>query len=112
MLFIVFTVFIPFTVYTLFTLFIDIQCSRCSQYYLLVMPKKKNRFGLSRDIPDKKKRAIRQACGFGCIVCGCMLFEYAHSDPPFEDAKTHDPEKIKLLCKGCHGKFDKGLIAR
>src|SRR5829696_2127648 len=73
---------------------------------------KKNQFGLSRKIPAPIARKIRQDCGFGCIVCGCIFVEYAHIDPAFADAKQHNPAKIKLMCNGCHGKFDSGLLAK
>ena len=73
---------------------------------------KRNRFGLSRKIPEPIRRQVRQSCRFGCIVCGSILIEYAHIDPPFEEAKDHDPDKIKLLCPPCHTKFDQGLFAK
>ena len=63
-----------------------------------------NKYGLSRDIPSEIKREIRKRCGFGCVICGSAIYEYEHIDPAFSDAKEHEPSKITLLCKGCHGK--------
>ena len=62
-----------------------------------------NKYGLSRNIPEDVKLAVRQACGFGCVVCGMSIIEYEHIDPPFHDATVHDPTKIALLCATCHG---------
>lgn len=62
-----------------------------------------NRYGLSRTIPRDVKRKIRQECGFGCVVCGNAIYEYEHIDPPFANAKSHDSDKMALLCGACHG---------
>jgi hypothetical protein len=62
-----------------------------------------NKFGLSRSIPEPIKRAVRQACGFGCVVCGASIIEYEHIDPEFHEAREHNPELIALLCHSCHG---------
>ncbi|WP_137736068.1 HNH endonuclease signature motif containing protein [Pseudaquabacterium pictum] len=75
-----------------------------------------NKHGLSRTIPANVKRLVRQACGFGCVVCGSALIEYEHVDPPFAWATSHDPECIALLCPQCHAKvtrrfLNKGAVA-
>ncbi len=62
-----------------------------------------NKFGLSRDIPSDVKRAVRQDCGFGCVVCGASVIEYEHIDPESHDARSHLPNAIALLCSTCHG---------
>jgi hypothetical protein len=62
-----------------------------------------NRHGLSRRIPSEIEREIRRQCGFGCVVCGCLIYTYEHIDPEFKDAKEHDPAKMALLCEKCHG---------
>ena len=60
------------------------------------MSKNKNRFGLSRYIPEDIKRLVRQNSKFGCVVPGCRIsfYEYEHILPEFKDARAHDPEKI------------------
>ena len=63
-----------------------------------------NKHGLSRDIPDPVMRAVRQRCGFGCIICGLAVVQYHHFDPPFADATEHRAEGITLLCGSCHQK--------
>lgn len=63
-----------------------------------------NAYGLPRTIPADVKRKVRQACGFGCVICGLGIVQYEHVDPEYHMAKTHDPEKIVLLCPGCHAK--------
>lgn len=62
-----------------------------------------NKHGLSRHIPPEIRLAIRQACGFGCVVCGASIIEYEHINPEFHEATTHDVSTIALLCASCHG---------
>ena len=70
-----------------------------------------NRHGLSRYIPSNIKREIRQQSGFGCVVCGCAIYEYEHVEPEFKDAKEHLAKNMTLLCVGCHGRKTKGLLS-
>lgn len=72
----------------------------------------KNPLGLSRDVPDPVKRKIRQACGFGCVVCGGSIVEYEHIIPPFSEATIHDPNRMALLCPTCHSKVTSGFMAK
>lgn len=72
----------------------------------------KNRHGLSRDIPAPVQRDIRQRCGFGCVICGCAIYEYEHVDPPFSDAEEHDPSKMTLLCGSCHSRVTRGILSK
>ena len=67
-----------------------------------------NKFGLNRNIPLGVKREVRQACGYGCVVCGNAICQYEHIDPPFSETKEHDPKNIALLCGSCHDKVTKG----
>lgn len=70
-----------------------------------------NRHGLSRNIPEEVKRAVRQRDGFGCVICGQALIEYEHFDPEYADAKSHDPSGIILLCTSCHAKKTRGRLS-
>jgi hypothetical protein len=72
----------------------------------------KNKYGLSRHIPADTKRLVRQACGYGCIICGAAIIEYEHIDPPFPEAKTHNPYNIGLLCPQCHAKVTRGFLSK
>ncbi|MGB9887730.1 MAG: HNH endonuclease signature motif containing protein [Moorellales bacterium] len=72
----------------------------------------KNKYGLSRNIPEPVKRAVRQACGFGCVICGCSIIEYAHVDPEFPEAREHNPSGITLLCPRCHSKLTTGFLSK
>jgi hypothetical protein len=36
------------------------------------------------------------------VICGKALYYYAHIDPPFEDAKEHDIERMASLCSQHH----------
>lgn len=71
-----------------------------------------NKHGLSRHIPEKVKRIIRQNSGFGCVVCGNFTTNYEHVDPEFKDAKIHDPEKMTLLCATCHDKVTRRRLSK
>lgn len=72
----------------------------------------KNAFGLSRDIPAAVAREVRQRCGFGCVVCGHAIYQYEHLEPPFPEAREHDPAGIVLLCGGCHDRRTRGFLSR
>ena len=72
----------------------------------------KNKYGLSRDIPEPVKRAVRQACGFGCVICGSSIIEYEHVDPEFAEAREHNPSGITLLCPQCHSKVTTGFWSK
>lgn len=76
------------------------------------MSKKTNEFGLSRNIPADVAREVRKRCGFGCVICGCAIYTYEHVDPLFAEAKEHDPEKIVLLCGGCHDRVTRKLLSK
>lgn len=72
----------------------------------------RNQHGLSRNIDTATKREIRRRCGFGCVNCGVAVYQYEHLDPPFSEAKSHDPEAIVLLCGGCHDRVTRGLLSK
>ena len=72
----------------------------------------KNKYGLDREIPPDIKRAVRQRCGFGCVVCGLGIIEYEHVDPEFSEAREHDADKIALLCSQCHSKVTTGFWSK
>lgn len=74
--------------------------------------KQTNQYGLSRHIPESIKRKVRQRAGFGCVICGLALGEYEHFDPPFKDAKSHDPNGITYLCPNCHAKATRGYLSK
>lgn len=71
-----------------------------------------NKHGLSRTIPAAVKREVRRSCGFGCVICGASIIEYEHIDPPFAEAKEHDPDKIALLCPQCHAKVTRDFLSK
>lgn len=48
-------------------------------------------------IRDPMKRAVRQRCGFGCVVCGTPIFEYHHMTP-WSIVQCHEEENLTLLC--------------
>jgi hypothetical protein len=74
-------------------------------------PKQFNQFGLSRYIPASVKRAVRKRCGFGCVICGSIIYAYHHFEPSFIQAREHTTEGIILLCGKCHAEVTKGLLS-
>ena len=71
----------------------------------------KNKFDLTRVIPESIKREVRQRCGFGCVFCGGAIYQYEHFAPTFAEATEHAAEGITLLCPSCHEKKTKGFTA-
>src|SRR2546426_10590595 len=61
----------------------------------------------SRDIPRPVKRAVRQRCAFGCVVCGLPLYEYDHLSGW---RHGHHPSQITLLCDQHHKEKTNGLL--
>lgn len=72
----------------------------------------RNRFGLSRNIPADIALEVRRRSKFGCVVCRSAIYQYEHIDPEFADAQVHDPERICLLCGGCHDRVSRGRLAK
>jgi len=71
-----------------------------------------NKHGLSRDIPAKIRREVRQRCKFGCVICRKGLYQFEHIDPPFEDANEHSVDDICALCGGCHEEVTRGHLSK
>ena len=71
----------------------------------------RNQFGLPRRIPEEVKRAVRQRCGYGCVLCGSSIVEYEHVRPEFSKARAHDPNGIVLLCPTCHAKKTRNFLS-
>jgi len=72
----------------------------------------RNKYGLSRTIPEPVKRKVRQNSGFGCIFCGIWIYQYEHFNPDFKDAATHNPTRICLLCGTDHQIVTSKLITK
>ena len=60
-------------------------------------------------IPDPIKRAVRQACGFGCILCGHPIYDYDHV-VPYATTETHCIDNLCLLCGRHHDEKTRGLL--
>jgi len=70
----------------------------------------KNKFGLSRYIPENVKKQIRKNSYFGCVICGTGICTIDHVDPEFNICQEHNPYKMTLLCASCHDKKTRGII--
>jgi trigger factor len=64
-----------------------------------------------RAIPEAIKREVRQRCGFGCVVCGCPLYEYEHMEE-WAIVKRHVANEITLLCDRHHREKTNGLLPK
>jgi hypothetical protein len=78
----------------------------------MIQSKGKNKHDLSRYIPTDVKEQIRKDAGFGCVFCGCVLVEYEHIEPEFNNALEHDPTKMTILCPMCHDKVTKKILSK
>lgn len=63
-----------------------------------------------RNIPEATKRAVRQECHFGCVICGMPVFEYDHIEP-FASVKKHVAANLALLCPNHHRDKTSGRLA-
>lgn len=61
------------------------------------------------DIPLPIQRAVRQRCGFGCVICGLPLYEYDHI-LGWASTERHEAEEIVLLCDKHHREKTSGLL--
>lgn len=52
-------------------------------------------------IPDPIRREVRQRCGFGCVICGCPVYDYEHM-LEWSIVKRHVASEITLLCDKHH----------
>lgn len=71
-----------------------------------------NKYGLKRDIPADTERTVRQNSRFGCVICRSAVYTYEHIEPPYVEAKSHDPDRIALLCPTCHSLVTKCRIPK
>ncbi len=60
-------------------------------------------------IREPVKRAVRQRCGFGCVVCGCPVYEYEHMEG-YAIVRRHVASEITLLCDRHHRERTSGLL--
>ncbi len=62
-------------------------------------------------IPLSIQREVRRKCGFGCVICGCPVYDYDHIEEYFV-VKEHTAENLVLLCPTHHRKKTKGLLTK
>lgn len=66
----------------------------------------------NRNIPEPMKREIRQRCGFGCVLCGSIIYDYDHMENDWADVREHVSNDITLLCPNHHREKTNNLISR
>lgn len=52
-------------------------------------------------IPESIKREVRRRCGFGCVICGCPVYDYEHM-LEWSVVQRHVASEITLLCPTHH----------
>jgi hypothetical protein len=55
------------------------------------------------------KRAVRQRCGFGCVICGIPLYHYDHL-LGYAVTQRHEADEITLLCARHHDEKTRGVL--
>ncbi len=60
-------------------------------------------------IPLPMKRAVRQRCGFGCVICGSPVYHIDHMKP-YSEEREHEEVNLTLLCPNHHEEKTKGLL--
>jgi trigger factor len=63
------------------------------------------------NIPAEIKRAVRQRCCFGCVICGMPVYHYEHMFD-YAEVREHTVENITLLCASHHDEKTRGLRTR
>lgn len=66
----------------------------------------------SRNIPEPMKREIRKRCGFGCVICGSIIYDYDHMLNDWSVINEHVAADITLLCPTHHREKTNGLLTR
>lgn len=62
-------------------------------------------------ISEPIKRQVRQACYFGCVLCGNPMFHYDHV-VEYSEVKEHKADNIALLCPNHHNAKSTGKLSR
>lgn len=63
------------------------------------------------NIPEKVKREVRQACGFGCCICGEIATDYEHI-VPYAEVRIHESSNLALLCSAHHSEVTRGRLSK
>lgn len=61
-------------------------------------------------IPAGVKRSVRQRCGFGCVICGGIVYEYDHVEN-YSLVMEHDENNLVLLCPNHHAEKTRRLLS-
>lgn len=61
-------------------------------------------------VPDPLQREVRQKCRFGCVICGCPVYQIDHIQD-WSDVKEHKIENLTLLCSVHHDQKTKGILS-
>lgn len=60
-------------------------------------------------IRESMKKAVRQKCGYGCVICGSPIVEYEHIEE-WSVVKKHEESNLTLLCPSHHAEVTKKII--
>src|SRR5689334_10952129 len=62
------------------------------------------------EISASMKRAVRQRCGFGCVICGIPVYDYDHIED-HSKVKEHSESNLTLLCPIHHRTKTTGKVS-
>lgn len=63
-------------------------------------------------IPPDILLQIRQKCKFGCVICGCPVYDYDHLLEEWSQVHDHKEENLFLLCPSHHREKTNGIISK
>ncbi len=55
-------------------------------------------------ISEPVKRTVRQKCGYACIICRQIPYDYDHWPHPYSGPESDRADNLILLCDSCHRK--------
>ena len=62
-------------------------------------------------IDTEVARLVRQDCGFGCVLCGCPLYDIHHIDD-YSQTRQHSRDNLALLCPTHHREATSKLLTK
>jgi hypothetical protein len=78
---------------------------------VVIIDKVRNMSATRPAIPSDIQLKVRQKCKFGCVICGCPIYQYNHLEE-WSVVREHKEENIFLLCPTHHSLKTIGAISK
>ena len=62
------------------------------------------------EISAETKRTVRQRCGFGCVICGTMPYQYHHLTQ-WSETQDDSAENLVILCSSHHDEITRKILS-